>query len=377
MKKMLRYVLPLLVALPFAVRAQYGGGNGRGEFYTATNTSPLDGTPVNLYGGGNGRGEMSRMINTRQLDSTTLNIYGGGNGRGEFFSSKNTSQLDSTMISLYGGGNGRGEFLMTVNTRQLDGATPGLYGGGNGRGEIFSSKNTSQLDSTFISIYGGGNGRGEVLTTINTLQLDGLSASIYLGGNGRGEIVAQANNIALPIQLLSFGATLVGKEIKVQWQTSSEINSASFVVEKSVDGIHWQAIGTVSAAGRSTVPLSYQLFDPHPVEGMNYYRLKSVDLDSRFAYSGVAGVRYHMAATSLISVYPNPAKYQFTVFISELQSSARLNIRLINANGQTVSEKQNVIGNTFVFDITKLPAGTYYVITTVDGKTVSAKVIKE
>lgn len=277
----------------------------------------------------------------------------------------------------YGGGNGRGESFTVTNTSPLYGGTVGLYGGGNGRGEFFASKNTSQLDSTFISLYGGGSGRGEIVKILNTVQLDGLQAAIYLGGNGRGEIVLQVGNNALPVKLMSFGATLIDKEVKVQWQTTSEINSAFFVVEKSLNGTSWQSIGTVNAAGHSSTPLSYQLYDTHPAEGMNYYRLKLLDVDNHFTYSGIAPVRYHIASASQISVYPNPVKYQFTVAISGVQNNARLNIRLINANGQTVLEKQNLTGNTFTFDIAKLSAGTYYLITNMDGKTATAKVVKE
>ena len=377
MIKEMLYITLLLFALPFVALAQYGGGNGNGEFFTATHTSPLDGTPVGLYLGGSGRGEISGSINASQLDSTLLNLYGGGNGRGETLISTTTNQLDGTTAGVYGGGDGRGEIVMTTNSRQLDGDSPGLYAGGNGRGENVASKNTSQLDSTTISLYGGGDGRGEVLKTISTLQLDGLEASIYLGGNGRGEIVSQANNTSLPIQLMSFGATLMDKEVKVQWQTTTEINSAFFVVEKSLDGSSWQTIGTIKAAGQSTIPLFYQLYDAHPVEGINYYRLKLLDVDSHFSYSGIASIRYHIASASPISVYPNPAHYRFTVAINRIQNNTRLNIRVVNTSGQTVLEKQNMTGNTFTFDVANLPAGTYYLITEIDGKKVTAKVVKE
>jgi|GEM_PF-1370550 len=377
MQKAPIFILLLLFALPLQMLAQYGGGNGKGEFFTVITTSPLDGTTVAMYAGGNGRGETNRILNTSQLDSTKLSLYGGGNGRGEILNMINANQLDGLMSGLYGGGNGRGEILMAINTNQLDGVTPSLYGGGNGRGEIFASKNNSQLDSNIINIYGGGNGRGEILSTINTLQLDGLQASLYLGGNGRGEIVSQVNNTPLPIKIVSFGATLVGKEVSLQWQTATEINSASFVVEKSLDTRGWQAIGTVKAAGNSSTPLSYQLYDKNPVEGINYYRLKLLDIDNRMSYSGIASVRYHMGAASQISVYPNPAKYQFTVAISGVQNNPGLNLRLVNTNGQTVLEKQHATGNIFTFDITKLPAGTYYLLTIIDGKTTTAKVVKE
>lgn len=304
--------------------------------------------------------------------------YGGGNGNGEVLKPATTLQLDGNVISLFGGGNGSGESDSMMYTNQLNGILVGIYSGGNGRGESDSMHYTNQLDGANLGIYSGGNGRGETDFTQNTLQLDGLVASIYLGGNGRGETMVQVSGTALPIKLLSFAANLLGKEVKVQWQTSSEINSAFFVVEKSTTGTgNWQAIGKVSAAGNSDRLLNYQFFDANLTEGLNYYRLKPTDLDGKFTYSAIAVVDSHTAIAHQIIVYPNPVKYQFTLQINGGQTVVKLNIRLVNSAGQTVLQKQNLSGNTQIVDVSMLAAGIYYLMVDNNGEASVVKVVKE
>ena len=341
-------------------------------------TNQLDGTMPRPYAGGAGRGETIFIQPGVQLDGGILSIYGGGIGRGEFMISLKNNQLDGNILNIYGGGIGRGEFITPLSNNQLDGNILSIYGGGIGRGETVMVMNTNQLDGDLPNLYGGGIGRGEHLFGTYTLQLDGFEAgSMYLGGGGRGETVQQTVNTALPVTLMSFGALLAGSQVKVQWQTASEQNSAFFLVEKSLDGSSWQPVGKVTAAGQSDKPLNYQLYDTQPVEGVNYYRLKPTDLDGQFTYSSVATVHYHTRPSATISVYPNPVAYEFTVALQVSQTATRLHLALVNAHGQTVFEKQNLNGNNQTFNIANLAAGIYYLVIDNNGAVTTTKIVKQ
>lgn len=369
----------ILLVLPLKMLAQYGGGNGRGEKFTAISSNELNGKMLNIYGGGNGRGEDLTAVNSNQLNGTMLNIYGGGNGRGEDLTAVNTNQLNGSKLNIYGGGNGRGEILKAIGNNQLNGQVFNIYNGGNGRGEIANTINTNGLDGAMTLMFHGGNGRGETNAFIKTLQLDGVVASLYMGGNGRGETMFQLNNQGLPAQIGSFGAVQNGKEIKVFWQTTSEKNCDSFTIEKSVDGNNWQPIGTVPSAGNSTVTLSYQFFDVNPVAGANYYQLKTIGKDGKSFYSTVAVVYYSLAAPTTINVFPNPVKAQFTFTISGMDAKLmpRLDVNLISAGGQSVLQKKNLTGNTQTIDIANLSAGTYYLLVTINGVVSKVQVVKQ
>ena len=91
------------------------------------------------------------------------------------------------------------------------------------------------------------------------------------------------------------------------WQTSAEINSESFMVEKSKDGVIWIPLPEIPGAGNSTTVLQYSANDPHPFLGMNYYRLKQTDLDGASTFSKITTVYFDQIGHSQVTIYPNPA----------------------------------------------------------------------
>ncbi|HNL17437.1 MAG TPA: T9SS type A sorting domain-containing protein, partial [Chitinophagales bacterium] len=91
--------------------------------------------------------------------------------------------------------------------------------------------------------------------------------------------ISKAN--PLPIELKSFTAKCIENEkAQLNWITASERNSANFIIEKSLDAIHFYPIGTVQAAGNSISELHYQFIDELPNDKA-YYRLKQIDLDNK------------------------------------------------------------------------------------------------
>ncbi|MBH8559365.1 T9SS type A sorting domain-containing protein [Hymenobacter negativus] len=113
----------------------------------------------------------------------------------------------------------------------------------------------------------------------------------------------------LPVELTAFTATLAGPAVRLAWATASEKNSQAFIVERSLDGQSFAAIGTVAAAGSSTSARAYELLDAKLPSGVAtlYYRLKQVDADGTFSYSPVRTVALTAAATGL-ALFPNPAQ---------------------------------------------------------------------
>ncbi len=100
------------------------------------------------------------------------------------------------------------------------------------------------------------------------------------------------NTVVLPVKLLSFKAQTVGKVVKLNWTTASEINNDYFDVEKSADGIFFNSISTQKGAGNSTTQNNYKSFDLTPNNGTNYYRLKQVDFNGESSYSSIIAVQF-------------------------------------------------------------------------------------
>ena len=110
----------------------------------------------------------------------------------------------------------------------------------------------------------------------------------------------------LPVVLVQFIASKNSDGTnELLWTTSQEENSSYFDVQRSADGGNWQSIGTVAAKGNSSVASNYTFVDAHPMSSINYYRLKMVDLDGKFAYSKVVSVNTGASTESLV-IYNNP-----------------------------------------------------------------------
>ncbi len=82
---------------------------------------------------------------------------------------------------------------------------------------------------------------------------------------------------------VSYSIPLEGKEFQLgnmlEWGTYIENDSRLFVIEKSSDGITYDHIGEVHAAGDSDSELKYRFIDVNARESILYYRLRLVDID--------------------------------------------------------------------------------------------------
>ena len=138
--------------------------------------------------------------------------------------------------------------------------------------------------------------------------------------------------MALPVELKAFYAEAVGEKVNLYWQTSAEVNSDYFEVEKSADLNRWSSIDRVAANQNAAVALDYTSVDLHPVNGPNYYRLKQVDQDGSFTYSKVV-TAYFKKEGFQMKVFPNPFRNQITLSLNT-ETRRNLQLKVFNAVGQ-------------------------------------------
>lgn len=91
----------------------------------------------------------------------------------------------------------------------------------------------------------------------------------------------------LPVELLTFTVDNLETENRLNWATATEHNSDNFELQRSIDGIEFQSIAQIVAAGTSSSTMNYSYLDEKPKNGVNYYRLKQTDLDGSFTYSTI------------------------------------------------------------------------------------------
>ena len=52
-----------------------------------------------------------------------------------------------------------------------------------------------------------------------------------------------------PVDLLFFNVTQQGNTVLLEWETNSEVNNDLFTIERSLDGLTFNEIDTVSGSG--------------------------------------------------------------------------------------------------------------------------------
>ena len=120
---------------------------------------------------------------------------------------------------------------------------------------------------------------------------------------------------ALPISLAVFEGVLKNDVVELTWSTYSEKNNSFFTVERSADGMQFEAVGSVDGAGNSQKTLRYHLVDSNPLLDVSYYRLKQTDYDKQYSYSDVIRIVNTRTEKSTMLVYPNPSRVAEPVFI--------------------------------------------------------------
>jgi hypothetical protein len=117
----------------------------------------------------------------------------------------------------------------------------------------------------------------------------------------------QTSDVPLPVELISFSAKYSDEYIEILWSTAAEINNYGFEIEKKLKD-NWEKIGFKEGHGNSNSKKSYNFFDKNLSGGKNLYRLKQIDNDGTFEYSGIVEVDVKLIPKdfNLSQNYPNP-----------------------------------------------------------------------
>jgi PQQ-dependent dehydrogenase (s-GDH family) len=155
---------------------------------------------------------------------------------------------------------------------------------------------------------------------------------------------ANTNAITLPLNLLTFKGQWQDNNTLLQWETSNEVNTSHFVIERSTDARNFTAIGRTEAAGNSNgQKYSYPDKDAGMLNAaILYYRLKMYDLNGTFSYSNIVTINVDPAAL-VVNIYPNPVHSMIMAKVS-LKKADNLNIQVTDMKGQAVYMATKYLG---------------------------------
>jgi hypothetical protein len=171
----------------------------------------------------------------------------------------------------------------------------------------------------------------------------------------------------LPLNWISFTGTKASNSILLNWKTENERMTKEFEVERSADGSHYVNVGLVKAKGLNEVK-TYSFEDLLYHSGVNYYRLKQIDLNGTFEYSKTIVVKADEPANGTIRMFPNPSKGEVTIIVPDEWLTA--DVMISNLSGQVVEQYKNINQRSLQV---QLPQGSYLVMFRKSDKSVMAQ----
>ncbi|MCB0705314.1 MAG: hypothetical protein KDC34_08395 [Saprospiraceae bacterium] len=150
--------------------------------------------------------------------------------------------------------------------------------------------------------------------------------TVRFGSYGRGIWDFIISSQPVPVELVSFEARLTPEQsVILNWETANEVNSEAYVIERSMDGTSFDPLFSVDAIGQSSSEQNYEAIDRQPNTGINYYRLKAIDLDGSYSYSPVRSVELRPDEIGAV-LFPNPARPGTTLFVRGSEEITQLQI---------------------------------------------------
>jgi hypothetical protein len=192
--------------------------------------------------------------------------------------------------------------------------------------------------------------------------------SSFSGGGGGG---AEDGLSPLPIELIYFHAYADREDVQLKWATVSELNNRGFEIQRSEDGIDWEALDFINGEGTEIAATHYRYTDKNPKAGLNYYRLKQVDFDGKFQYLPVQVVDMEKSEDDVVEIFPNPAKDYIN--ITNVKGAGLI----YNLAGQLVKEVTLVENGINTIQISHLQKGMYQIVIIRDnGEQVTKRFLK-
>lgn len=272
------------------------------------------------------------------------------------FNYSNINNATNNVVS-YGSGNTGTATVFYSTTANL----------GNNSKSVTTSSNVNICKGSGSTQTGNGTWGAATITNGCTLQAAAPQTGTY-SSCGMTQTV-------LPVELISFKATLQNNTVNLNWATASERNNSFFSIERSSDMNRFEVLSTQPAKGNSRGITNYSATDNAPLQGISYYRLKQTDHDGDYSYSSPVYVS-NTHIKNQFRITPNPAGDK-TVLSSSDQVTAE--IRMYSANGYLIRTfSYNASPESpEILDIAGLPTGLYllHVITANDSQLL--KLVKE
>jgi len=176
-----------------------------------------------------------------------------------------------------------------------------------------------------------------------------------------GTIIAAKAEVVYTFELKS---QAFGIGTLLEWGTSFESNSDIFYIEKSTDGLHYNSIGELAAAGHSKKETKYRFLDTEISKEKKFYRLKLVEREGVVSYSRTIVLHENSGNTFRIVYMSNTTSTGAFHFTLDMLEEGVITYFLYNNEGILLDENEvfTLKGlNDIDIDLSDNPVGAYRV----------------
>lgn len=195
------------------------------------------------------------------------------------------------------------------------------------------------IDNGATWLINNWNGHSYMTTTSSAVTLNGnynLVLEYYEdGGDNRVTFNMQTLSI-LPVSLQAFTAVQKDNGINLNWKISTGGDPDIFEVERSNNGSAFTSLQIVNGNINQT---EYSITDKYPVNGINYYRIKIIDLTGVITYSKVVTVNVSGTTQQSVSIYPTVVTGNYFSIATAKQLN-KAEIIIADFSGRIVKKQQ-------------------------------------
>lgn len=177
---------------------------------------------------------------------------------------------------------------------------------------------------------------------------------------GNNTMTIRLDMSSLPVELGEFYAGLHEiSDVRLTWETFSELNNEGFIITHSMDGHVWEELGVVEGSGNSSSRIEYSFIHRDPGVGIHYYKLVQRDFDGTEKSSDVRTVEVGIDGNSALQLLPNPSSGE-NVYVQIKTDIQTVNV--LDNYGRNLNVEYNQSSGMLI--ASGLPAGLYYVVVT-------------
>ena len=163
-------------------------------------------------------------------------------------------------------------------------------------------------------------------------------------------------------ELRNFSADIENESVLINWDLNNVNDVLGFEMYKSTDGSTWEMIGYVE--GDETEDNSFNFVDETPNWGINFYRIKMIDMGGNYGFLRTTKVVFeYTTGADVGEFFPNPATNGVTNLNINIPDGGEATIYIHDGMGKLVGTYQKTIesgADTVSFDLNDLSYGIYF-----------------